>query len=170
MHHRGHQQGRRVGRRGQQPRQRPQPVGGRGVAGPAQLLVGHAPARPARAGGPAPAAASAQRRHQREQLGRDPDRVGWATSSPAPARTSASDDADPSSTALAWAPRSSDSAVCSGEVRRRPRSRSITSIPSRAAAYAEGTPSRVGQPGQRDPRSWPRRLASAAPGTASPSR
>ena len=57
-----------------------------------------------------------------------------AISSPSPARTSSSEDADPSSTALAWAPRSSDSAVSSGDVRRRPRSRSITSMPSRVPA------------------------------------
>ena len=49
-----------------------------------------------------------------------------AISSPSPARTSSSVEAEPSSTALAWAPRSSDSAVVSGDVRRRPRSRSIT--------------------------------------------
>ena len=64
-----------------------------------------------------------------------------AISSPVPARTSSSDEPDPSSTALACAPRSSDSAVCSGVVWRRPRSRSITSMPSRVAAKAEGTPS-----------------------------
>ena len=50
-------------------------------------------------------------------------------------------EADPSSTALAWAPRSSDSAVCAGVVRRSPRSRSITSMPSRVEAKADGTPS-----------------------------
>ena len=36
--------------------------------------------------------------------------------------------------ALAWAPRSRDSAVVSGDVRRSPRSRSITSMPSRVPA------------------------------------
>ena len=60
---------------------------------------------------------------------------------PSPARTSSSDDVDPSRTADACAPRNSDSAVCSGEVRRIPRSRNIASIPSRVAANAEGTPS-----------------------------
>jgi hypothetical protein len=57
-----------------------------------------------------------------------------AISSVSPARTSSSDEDDPSSTALARAPRSSESAVISGDVRRSPRSRSITSIPSRVPA------------------------------------
>ena len=60
--------------------------------------------------------------------------VSTAMSSPSPALTCSSEDADPSSTALAWAPRSRDSAVSSGDVRRSPRSRSITSIPSRVPA------------------------------------
>src|SRR5262249_41025326 len=65
-----------------------------------------------------------------------------ATASPSPARTSSNDDAEPSSTADAWAATSRDSAVWSADVRRRPRSRSSASIPSRAAANADGTPSR----------------------------
>ena len=64
-----------------------------------------------------------------------------ATGSPEPDRTSAKVDSEPSSTADAWAPLSSDSAVVSGDVRRSPLSRSTTSMPSRAAANADGTPS-----------------------------
>ena len=128
-----------VGRRGQQLADAAQPVGRRGVAGPAAALVGQRPAAAsawirasACSGERASAGASA------EQLGRDPHRVGrdlvaGARRAPRPAWR-----AEPSSTALAWAPRSRDSAVVSGEVRRRPRSRSITSMPSRAAAYADG--------------------------------
>ena len=65
------------------------------------------------------------------------------TEPPDPPRKSASEETEPSSTADAWAPRSSDSPVVSGGVLRRPRSRSIASMPSRAAAYPDGTPSRV---------------------------
>ncbi len=67
--------------------------------------------------------------------------AAWAIWSPESVRTSSAEDAEPSSTALACAPRSNDSAVCSGVLRRRPRSRSITSMPSRVAAKADGTPS-----------------------------
>ena len=80
--------------------------------------------------------------------------AAWAIASPAPDRTSSSVEADPASTALAWAPRSSDSVVSSGEVRRSPRSRSIVSIPSRVAAKADADaleparhPSRRSTPG-----------------------
>src|SRR4051794_18826862 len=67
----------------------------------------------------------------------------WATSSPKPSRRSSRLDMDPSSTALACAPRSSASAVRSGVVRRRPRSRSRASMPSLVAANADPTPSRA---------------------------
>ena len=77
--------------------------GGQGVQ-PGQRLR----RRPAEARAPAPAARPRPGAH------------ACAISSPVPARTSSRLEPEPSRTALACAPRSSDSAVSSGEVRRRP--------------------------------------------------
>ena len=138
------------GRRRSRSRDAAQPVGGLGVPRPAELLVGQ------RAGGGQRVEPGqrlqrrpAEHRRQRQQLGRHPHRR-----LPRPRRPRRRAPR-PASTPTPRAPRSrgrraaGDSAVVSGEVRRSPRSRSIASMPSRAAANADGTPSRDGQRGTR---------------------
>ena len=118
-----------------------------GVPRPAEPVVRRATARRRRcAAAPAPGAAtataSAPRTAARPRRGPRPA----ATSSPDPPRTSSSEDAEPSSTALtrghrgAATPRSSP--VPSSAARGRG---ACASMPSRAAAYADGTPSRARQ-------------------------
>ena len=122
-----------------------QPGGGVGVARTAEVVVVRRPLggqrvhpgqRLQRRAATAWAAARAARCVRRTAA--RADRTTTAGPHSRPSRWS-----DPSSTALACAPRSSDSAVRSGVVRRRPRSRSSASMPSRVAAMAEATPSRL---------------------------
>ena len=175
VHDGGDQQGRRRRRSRQQPAERPQPGRRLGVPGPTALVVGQR-----RRGG------QRVQPRQRLQRCRGQDRHQRRAARPRPGRRRRGDlvaGARPDLVQargrplehgrLAWAPRSSDSAVCSGEVRRSPRSRSSTSIPSRAAAYADGTPSRRSA-GQRiahvHGRAQPRDSATTAPDRADPSR
>ena len=107
------------------------------------------PWRPACAAGRAPAAVPGARvgtSPSSSVLRRTADR---STGPPAPARSSSRVLSEPSSTALACAPRSSDSAVRSGVVRLSPRSRSRASMPSRVAAIADADPLEGRQPGER---------------------
>ena len=112
-------------------RPRPSPDGRRCRCRPRARAAGRTPGA-ATAGSPAPATAATCSAGPRPARPRRPD----------PSRTSSRLDVEPASTADAWAPRSSDSPVCPGSVRRSPRSRSSASMPSRVAANADGTPSR----------------------------
>ena len=133
---RGERRDRRAARRG---RRRPPPGRaprcGRGAAGPGRPAARRRAAsrgRPRSASGTTPFAASVCSRanacsgewpstgHQAEHLGRDPQRAAAAASSGGPRAARRAWPAEPSSTALACAPSSSDSAVSSGAVRRRP--------------------------------------------------
>ena len=85
--------------------------------------------------------------------------ASWATASPAPARTSSRVRVEPSSTALAWAPRSSDSAVVSGLVRRSPGraapGRSRPGPPPAPTARPRALPSSASDPVVTSPRLGP---------------
>jgi hypothetical protein len=130
-------QGRGLGRLEQPAGQQREAPRRRRVAGPAALVAGAASAwsRASACSGDRESTGTS------ESSCADSRTAAAATSSARPARTSSSLEVDPSSTALAHAPRSSDSAVVAGSVRRSPRSRSSASIPSRVAVIADPTPS-----------------------------